>query len=74
MRLVLRRQHKSLSTEETYVPWQRHFMGALPQMPPDLSSARKVERFLTSLALKRQVAASTQNQKRVSSQFHSLAP
>lgn len=62
MRQVLRRQHKSLSTEETYVHWLRHFIGALSQMPRDLPSEQKVERFLTSLALKRQVAASTQNQ------------
>jgi hypothetical protein len=53
MRQVLRREYKSLSTEQTYAHRLRHFMGALSQMPPDLPSERKVERFLTSLALKR---------------------
>ena len=62
MRAVLRRQHKSLSTEESYTGWLRRYMAALVQMPPELTSEQKLERFLTDLALRRGVSASTQNQ------------
>jgi site-specific recombinase XerD len=62
MREVIRRQHKALATEANYVHWLRHYMAALREMPPALSSERKLERFLTELALKRDVAAATQNQ------------
>ena len=61
MREVIRRQHKALATEQNYVHWLRRYMAALPRMP-HLSSEQKLERFLTELALKRDVAASTQNQ------------
>jgi len=62
LREVIRRQHKSLSTEDSYVLWLRRYMGALPNMPNDLPSERKLERFLTNLALSHSVSASTQNQ------------
>ena len=62
MREVLRRQHKALATEDSYVHWLRRYMAALHNMPQTLSSEQKVERFLTDLALKRDVAAATQNQ------------
>lgn len=59
---VIRRQHKTLSTEQTYLHWLRHYMAAIVQMPRELSSEKKLERFLTDLALKKDVSASTQNQ------------
>ncbi len=62
LRQVLRRQHKSLATESMYAHWLRHYMNALRQMPPDLPSRQKLERFLSDLACERNVAASTQNQ------------
>src|SRR5690349_8605416 len=62
VREVIRRQHKALSTEECYIFWLRRYMKALIQMPEDLSSEKKVERFLTDLARYRDVAASSQNQ------------
>ena len=62
MRGVLRRQHKALSTEECYVHWLRRYIGALSALPRTLSSEQKLERFLTDLARKRNVSASTQNQ------------
>jgi hypothetical protein len=62
MRQILRRQHKGLATEETYIHWLRHFMAALPQVSLNLSSEQQVERFLTALALERLVPASTQSQ------------
>jgi integron integrase len=62
LRCVLRRQHKALSTESTYIFWLRRFVTALDAMPNTLSSEQKLERFLTGLARHQDVAASTQNQ------------
>jgi len=61
-REVIRRQHKALSTEHSYIHWLRRYMNALPHMPPELSSEKKLEHFLTSLARVHDVSASTQNQ------------
>ena len=33
--------------------WLRHYVAALPQMPPTLSSEEKLERFLTDMAVQR---------------------
>ena len=57
MRQVIRRQHKALATEEAYVLWLRRYMRALRQMPLQLSSEKKLEKFLTDLALKRDLSA-----------------
>jgi integron integrase len=62
MREVIRRQHKALSTEQTYIGWLRRYITALHQMPESLSSEKKLEQFLTDLARHRDVSASTQNQ------------
>lgn len=59
---VIRRPHKPLATEDAYVLWLRRYMKALRQTPPKLSSEKKLEKFLTDLALERDVSASTQNQ------------
>ncbi|HWI56078.1 MAG TPA: site-specific integrase [Bacillota bacterium] len=48
--------------QESYVHWLRHDMGAIQTMPAEWTSEKKLERFLTRLAVQRQVAASTQNQ------------
>ncbi|HWH71648.1 MAG TPA: tyrosine-type recombinase/integrase [Candidatus Sulfotelmatobacter sp.] len=48
--------------QESYVHWLRHDMGAIQTMPAGWTSEKKLERFLTQLAVQRQVAASTQNQ------------
>lgn len=61
-REVLRRQHKALSTEDCYIFWLRRYMTALREMPEGLSSEKKLEQFLTDLACRRDIAASTQNQ------------
>ncbi len=57
---VCRRQHKSLSTERTYVHWLKRYISALAMMPVDLASEQKLERFLSELALLHDVSASTQ--------------
>jgi integrase len=59
---VLRRQHKAIATEASYVYWLRHYVTALKDMPNSLPSERKLENFLTNLARNRNLAASTQNQ------------
>ena len=38
MRQVVRLQHKALATEESYLHWLRHYMGALQEMPGWLPS------------------------------------
>ena len=58
---VVRRQHKALATEHTYLYWLRRYMAVVQRMPTTLPSERKLERFLTALA-HAHVAASTQNQ------------
>ena len=60
-REVIRRQHKAVATEESYLNWLRRYIAAIRLMPGGLASEKKLERFLTELALKRDVAASTQN-------------
>jgi hypothetical protein len=62
LREVIRRQHKSLATESAYVYWLRRYIATLRNLPPQLSSTEKLERFLTRLACKHDVSASTQNQ------------
>jgi hypothetical protein len=62
LRQVLRRQHKAISTESSYVYWLRQYIAALRHLPQTLSARQKLEHFLTQLACKRNVAASTQNQ------------
>lgn len=62
LRNVIRRQHKSLSTESSYVYWLRHYGIALKTMPASLASEQKLENFLTGLARQRNLSASTQNQ------------
>jgi hypothetical protein len=54
MREVIRRQHKALSTEDSYIGWLRRYIRALRDMPEGLSSEKKVEQFLTDLAAKNQ--------------------
>ena len=62
LREVLRRQHKALSTEDSYVFWLRRYIQAVQKLPKDLPSEKKLEEFLTGLALRQNVSASTQNQ------------
>src|SRR5215471_3544320 len=58
---IIRRQHKALSTEESYIFWLRRYITALDKMPPGLSSEKKLEHFLSNLA-HHDVSASSQNQ------------
>ncbi len=62
LREVVRRQYKALATEASYVHWLRRYMAALADLPLTLSREQKLERFLSALALRHDVVASTQNQ------------
>jgi hypothetical protein len=62
LRRVIRRQHKALATEDAYVFWVRRYISALRAIAPELPSEKKLELFLTDLALRYNVAPSTQNQ------------
>lgn len=58
----MRRLGMSIRTEEAYVAWIRRFIAANGRRHPQHLGAREVEAFLTDLASRGQVAASTQNQ------------
>lgn len=62
VRRVLRTRHYSLHTEQVYVGWIRRFILANGKRHPRDMGAPEVEAFLTGLATRGQVAASTQNQ------------
>lgn len=58
----IRRRGLAIRTEKVYVNWIRRFILANGKRHPRDMGAREVEWFLTELAVKDQVAASTQNQ------------
>jgi len=58
----IRFKHYSLRTEQAYVDWIRRFIRFHGNRHPVELGAGDVERFLTSLAVDGNVAASTQNQ------------
>lgn len=62
VRARLRLRHYSRRTEQAYLYWIRRYIRAwLPRHPRELDGAA-VEAFLTGLATRDDVAASTQNQ------------
>jgi integron integrase len=62
VRRVLRLKHYSLRTEAVYLGWIRRFILANGRRHPRELGAPEIERFLSTLAVEGQVAASTQNQ------------
>ena len=62
LRARIRRLGLSLRTEEAYAGWVRRFILANDKRHPREMGAREVEAFLTGLATRHRVAASTQNQ------------
>ncbi len=58
----IRVKHYSIRTEEQYVQWARRFILFHGKRHPRDMGAAEVEAFLTDLAIKGHVAASTQNQ------------
>jgi integrase len=59
---VMRFKHYSIRTERTYREWIKRFIFFHGKRHPREMGAEEVGRFLSDLALTRQVAASTQNQ------------
>jgi hypothetical protein len=55
-------RHYSRKTLKAYADWSRKFQGFLHNKPPDELSATDVKAYLTYLAVKCKVSASTQNQ------------
>jgi len=62
VRHAIRTRHYSHRTEEAYIGWIRRFVLFHGQRDPEQMGAAEVSRFLSSLAVERDVAASTQNQ------------
>lgn len=58
----IRLKHYSIRTEQAYVDWIKRFVLHFDKRHPLEMGAREVEVFLTHLAVKGRVAASTQNQ------------
>ncbi len=62
VRLALRARHYSWKTEDSYVSWIRRFILFHGKRHPAEMGEPEVNAFLTHLALKQRVSASTQNQ------------
>jgi integron integrase len=58
---VLRLKHYSIRTEQSYLDWIKRYYLFHGQHPAEMGTP-EIEAFLTDLAVKRRVAASTQNQ------------
>ncbi len=61
MRSAIRVRHYSIRTEEAYLGWVRRFFAYTRRHPKELE-ADEINRFLTHLAIEKNVAASTQRQ------------
>lgn len=62
LREAIRVRHFSYRTEEAYVGWYRRFVLWHGKRHPDEMGEKEVVEFLSDLAVRRKVAASTQNQ------------
>ena len=62
LRDAIRVRHYSIRTEQAYVDWARRFILFHGKRHPQDLGAAEVRRFLTHLAVERDVAPSTQNQ------------
>lgn len=62
VREVLRVKHYSYRTEEVYLAWIKKFILFHHKRHPSEMGAREINQYLSHLAVRHQVAASTQNQ------------
>ena len=62
VRLAIRTRHYSRRTEKAYVFWIRRFLAFHGMRHPDEMGSAEVAAFLSHLATRREVSASTQNQ------------
>ena len=58
----IRQKHYSHRTERAYIHWIRQYSLFHDKKHPKDMSAVEIEKFLTCLAVERNIAASTQNQ------------
>lgn len=65
----IRVKHYSIRTEKAYVDWIKRYIHFHDKQHPRDLGAEHIEAFLTALAVKGQVAASTQNQARAALLF-----
>ena len=59
---VMRFHHYSLSTEKSYIHWILRYIRFNNRQHPKDMGKHEIERFLSHLAMNRDVSASTQNQ------------
>src|SRR5215207_8131349 len=62
VREAVRTRHYSLRTEEAYIRWAREYILFCGKRHPSELGAREVSAFISHLAVRRKVAASTQTQ------------
>ena len=62
VRAACRRRNFAISTEKTYLEWIKRFIRFQKLQHPEDLGADEIREFLTHLATRRKVAASTQNQ------------
>jgi integron integrase len=62
VRHVIRVKQFSLRTEKAYIDWIKRFIRFNEKQHPDNMGEKEVERFLTHLAVKKEVSPATQNQ------------
>ena len=63
VRDAVRARHYSRSTEKTYVHWIKRYIFFHRKRHPTEMGAAEVSAFLTALAVREKVAASTQNRR-----------
>ena len=62
VRIVLRTNHYSRKTEESYISWIKRFILYNNKTHPEKLGAEEIRNFINHLAIKRNVSSSTQNQ------------
>jgi integron integrase len=62
LRAIIRCRHYSTRTEDSYVDWVKRFLAFHAGIPPERLAEPEISSFLTFLAVREKVAASTQNQ------------
>ena len=62
LRAAIRKKHYSIRTEDAYVYWTKQYIFFHGKRHPKELGEKEISDFLTYLAVKRNVAASTQNQ------------
>jgi site-specific recombinase XerD len=74
VRDALRTKHYAYKTEKTYLHWIRKYVQWLKPRHPREAGAEEVRKFVTYLAVERNVIASTQTQALAAVTFGRLLP